>query len=163
MLILPSETKLPESETAFQMHKTIIPFPAVHQLAKTDVAYATLDPALKSFYRYAPALENFHKAIADRKGINTPTATLLTQVLGMLSIKTCRYAAPVIDQIEALRHEDTFTVTTAHQPRACYSGRFILFTKPSRPSIWRKPSKKKPANELYPCSYWAVKTTIWTS
>ncbi len=107
------------------MHKTIIPFPAVHQLAKTDVAYATLDPALKSFYRYAPALENFHKAIADRKGINTPRE-LLAQVLRD-QYKNLPNAAPVIDQIEALRHEDTYTVTTAHQPSLLLGPLYFIY------------------------------------
>lgn len=96
------------------MHKTLIPYPQIHQLAKTDVAYATLEPALQPFYRYAPTPENFRAAVAERAN-NPVDREALVQAL------ESQYAPlpdtePVRAQLQALRQADTFTVTTAHQP-----------------------------------------------
>lgn len=96
------------------MHKTLFPFGSVSQLARTDVAYATLDSALSAFYRYAPTLSGFRQAMEARARFDTPRE-LLVQVLKE-QYQSLADAAPVLENIEALRQADSFTVTTAHQP-----------------------------------------------
>lgn len=96
------------------MKKTVIPFTQVPQLAKTDIAYATGDPALQSFYTYQPSLEAFDTIIREKEGLSYPRKDLadaLERQYAMLPNK-----AAVQDNIAALRLESTFTVTTAHQP-----------------------------------------------
>lgn len=96
------------------MHKTLIPYSEISQLSKTDVAYATLDPALAPFYHLAPALDNFPTAIADRSNAPVDRETLarvLTEQYQALPD-----AGESLRQIAALRDHNTFTVTTAHQP-----------------------------------------------
>lgn len=96
------------------MHKTLIPFSAVPQLAKTDVAYATLEPALRPFYHLEPTLDNFAKALAERA--KTPTdRALLADVLEH-QYRKMPDAGLVREHLAALRRDDVFTVTTAHQP-----------------------------------------------
>lgn len=107
------------------MRKTILPFPAISQLAKTDIAYATLDPALQPFYRYAPTLDNFHKAIEDRSGINT-LRELLVDVLSQ-QYRNLPDTALALAQIEALSASDTFTITTAHQPSLLLGPLYFIY------------------------------------
>ncbi|MBL7796403.1 MAG: bacillithiol biosynthesis cysteine-adding enzyme BshC [Saprospiraceae bacterium] len=96
------------------MHKTLLPFSAVSQLSKTDVAYATQDPALRSFYRYEPDPDGFLQAIESRKTIQTDRETLVAvlraQYQGLADSEV------VQEQITLLLQTDTFSVTTAHQP-----------------------------------------------
>ena len=96
------------------MLKTLIPFPSIAQLAKTDIAYATQNPALKPFYHYAPELDNFAKYIKERAEFPTDRQLLAD----VLTEQYQEMANPelALKQIEDLRQADTFTVTTAHQP-----------------------------------------------
>jgi len=97
-----------------RMRKTLIPFSEVPQLAKTDLAYAALDPALRPFYRYEPRAENFSKAIADRA--RTPVdREILTRVL-QAQYEKLPDTEFALTQINSLLDAETYTVTTAHQP-----------------------------------------------
>ena len=91
-----------------------ISYAEVAQFSKTDVAYATADPALRPFYHFAPELGSFGAAIAQRKS-QPVDRQLLVRVMRE------QYAAlphqqKVADNIEKLSHEHTFTMATAHQP-----------------------------------------------
>ncbi len=107
------------------MQKTILPFSEAPQLAKSDVAYATLQPELAPFYRYAPQAASFPAVIADKKRDTTPrtdlVATLHEQYAG-LSVQPA-----VAANIEALLSEHTFTVTTAHQPALLLGPLFFIY------------------------------------
>ena len=59
------------------MHKSLLPFDKVPQLAKSDVAYATRDQRLRPFYQYAPTLETFSDIIRDRAQVDYPRAELV--------------------------------------------------------------------------------------
>lgn len=98
----------------FCMKKTIIPFPQVPQLAKTDIAYANGDPALRPFYTYEPSLEAFESAIKHRAAFKT-NRPLLVDVL-QKQYATLPDQALVRQNLAALLSDDTYTVTTAHQP-----------------------------------------------
>lgn len=107
------------------MQKSLLPYSSISQLSKTDLAYATLEPALEPFYRYAPLPENFHKAIRDRAGVNTPRE-LLVHVLEE-QYDALPDISPVRDQIKALLHADTYTVTTAHQPSLLLGPLYFIY------------------------------------
>jgi bacillithiol biosynthesis cysteine-adding enzyme BshC len=96
------------------MKKTLVPFQQVPQLAKTDVAYATGDVKLEPFVAYPPKLSAFEAVIAAKHGATYPR-TDLVQVL-QLQYADLHLKQSVVTNIEALRLENTFTVTTAHQP-----------------------------------------------
>ena len=106
------------------MQKTLLPYPQVPQLAKTDIAYATGDPRLRPFYDYEPQLTQF-AAVANERKRDYPRADLvqvLTEQYQPLSKQ------PSVEQnIAALRHDDTYTVTTAHQPNLFLGPLYYLY------------------------------------
>jgi len=84
----------------------------------TDLAYLKHDPALAPFYAYKPNRKNFTSIISARKKYHVNREVLLA------SLKK-QYAEigsqlPISDKV--ILDENTFTVTTAHQP--------VLFTGP---------------------------------
>ena len=95
------------------MQKTI-PFKQIPQLSKTDVAYATGDAALRPFYSYDVDIQSFKKVIEDKKKDKTDRK-LLVEVLKK-QYKTFDEKGISTAIIEQLSDENTFTVTTAHQP-----------------------------------------------
>jgi bacillithiol synthase len=96
------------------MNKQLLAFGDVPQLAKTDVAYATQNPALKHFYAYPPTLSSFSEIISKQASRQYPRKdvvdALTAQYQHLSSVE------PVRSNIEALLSEKTFTVVTAHQP-----------------------------------------------
>lgn len=107
------------------MYKTLLPYPEVPQLAKTDIAYATSDPRLAPFFQHPVRPESFNALIADRKGRAYPRADLV-EVLNS-QYRSLSASAPVRQNIEALLSENTFTVTTAHQPSLFLGPLYFLY------------------------------------
>jgi bacillithiol synthase len=96
------------------MHTDFIPYQQIPQLSKTDVAYATGDVALKPFYKYSVDIQSFAKVIADKKKTPTDRELLVNTLLRQYSaFDTSESTAK---NIHRLLNENTFTVTTAHQP-----------------------------------------------
>ena len=107
------------------MRKTLLPYPQVPQLAKTDIAYATGDPRLQPFYTYPAHPDSFSDILRHREKTVCPRADLV-QVL------TEQYhdlpeEGMVHENIEALRRENTFTVATAHQPSLFLGPLYFLY------------------------------------
>ena len=96
------------------MNITKIAFSELPMLAKTDRAYAENDPLLRPFYKYEMIVDNFLKVIADKKNDHTDRKTL-TEVLNA-QYKNLEPFEVVRQNISSLLSENTFTVTTAHQP-----------------------------------------------
>ncbi len=96
------------------MHKSLIPFTAISQLAKTDIAYATQDPTLRQFYHLEPDLNNFSRAISERSQVNIDRAVLASVLQEQYQMLP--ETGLVQEHIAALLHSETYTVTTAHQP-----------------------------------------------
>ncbi|MCB9356162.1 MAG: bacillithiol biosynthesis cysteine-adding enzyme BshC [Lewinellaceae bacterium] len=107
------------------MLKTIIPFEQVPQLAKTDIAYATGDPLLKPFYRHEPKLSAFEAVIREKAKQEIPRSDLV-EVLREQYTGLPEHA-PVAQAIEDLLTDDTFTVTTAHQPNLFLGPLYFLY------------------------------------
>ncbi len=106
------------------MQKTLLPYPQVPQLAKTDVAYATGDPRLRSFYQYEPRLTHF-AAVANERKRDYPRADLVRVLTEQYQPLPKR---PLVEQnIAALQHGDTYTVTTAHQPNLFLGPLYYLY------------------------------------
>jgi bacillithiol biosynthesis cysteine-adding enzyme BshC len=96
------------------MHISRIPFRAISQLSKIDVAFAEGDPRLTPFQEWPVSLEAFADVIAKRQQFPCDRIalreTLRRQYENLPSI-------PAVDkQIELLADARTFTVITAHQP-----------------------------------------------
>lgn len=96
------------------MLKSLIPFDRVHQLAKTDIAYAIGDRTLAPFYKYDLNNEAFRRVIADKSQAKIPRETLV-QVLEK-QYQNLPGNALTLESVRVLGEANTFTVTTAHQP-----------------------------------------------
>lgn len=107
------------------MYKSILPFQEVRQLAKTDMAYATGEPALRPFYTYEPRLESFTTAIADRQNHAYPRADLKT-VFQKQYVSLVK-SAEVLSAIESMTDNNTFTIVTAHQPSLFLGPLYFLY------------------------------------
>jgi len=69
---------------------------------------------LKPFYNNEPSLKGIEQAINNRKKIATDRKVLVAELKKQYAVT--RNTDPVNKNIEALLSENTFTITTAHQP-----------------------------------------------
>ncbi|MEM8586170.1 MAG: bacillithiol biosynthesis BshC, partial [Bacteroidota bacterium] len=91
-----------------------IPFTQVPQFSSRDVAYATADSRLQSFYKYEVSLEAFERVFADKASDQVDRELLAEQLTAQY--KELGISNPPTDQIEALGSKHGFSVITAHQP-----------------------------------------------
>ena len=99
--------------------------------------YLNDSPQLRSFYSHRPDLEGIQKAIDDRKSFSTNRKVLVDQLRKQYGAVDVSEA--VTKNIDLLLQENTFTITTAHQPN--------LFTGPLY-FIYKILHAVKLANEL---------------
>jgi bacillithiol synthase len=91
---------------------TRIPYRQTNYFSKIILDYLDHAEALKSFYSLAPSLQGILKAIQNRKSF--ANRTILVQELKKQYANNL--ALRVSENIEALLSENTYTITTAHQP-----------------------------------------------
>ena len=88
--------------------------------SKIVLDYLNDSPQLRSFYSHRPDLDGIRNAIAERKNFSTNRKVLVDQLQKQYSKVDASEA--VKKNIALLLQENTFTITTAHQPN--------LFTGP---------------------------------
>lgn len=96
------------------MRKSILPFPQIPQLSKLDLAYATEDPRLKPFYAYKPDLETYAQILLEKEHAEYPRADLVAVLAKQY--QPLPRTEGVYQNIEALGHENSHAIVTAHQP-----------------------------------------------
>ena len=93
---------------------TRIPYRQTNSFSKIVLNYIDQSEELKPFFAFPPTLQGIQKAIDARKKISSDRKLLVTE------LKKQYAAVPVTDavkkNIEVLLSENTFTITTAHQP-----------------------------------------------
>lgn len=107
------------------MHYSLLPYPQVPQLAKTDVAYAIDDPKLRPFYQYPAQLSALPALIAGRQTRSYPRADVVAVLHDQY--RHLPPQAATTRNIEALLHPDTYTVITAHQPSLFLGPLYFLY------------------------------------
>lgn len=107
------------------MHKVLIPFSAVPQLSRTDVAYAEGAAELRPFYRWEPSPEQLPEVVAARSRMAVPREVLVEVLTGQYARVPANER--VLANIEALRGEDVFCVATAHQPTLLLGPLYFLY------------------------------------
>lgn len=119
-----------------------IPFNKISQLSSKDIAYATNAPELRPFFKYEVKLDAFADVIEDKKQDKINRDMLVKT----LKDQYARYETTELVQqnIEALAHEHTFTVVTAHQP-SLFTGPLYYIYK-----IMSVINLAKQLNEHYP-------------
>jgi bacillithiol synthase len=91
-----------------------LPYESTGYFSKIVSDYLSQSPLLQPFYHHAPTLQGIQSSIAARQSFDTPRG-LLVEVLKE------QYAGITItdkvkQNIELLTDQNTFTITTAHQP-----------------------------------------------
>lgn len=124
------------------------PFPQIEQLSQKDVAYATKNPKLRPFYKYEANLASFGEVIAD-KAKDTINRAVLVEVLGA-QYADLEVSAATKANIEALALENTFTVTTAHQPSLATGPLYYIYKIVSAIHLARLLKETYPKNDFIP-------------
>ena len=93
---------------------TYIPYKDTGYFSKIVIDYLDNAETLKPFYQHYPNIEGIKNAIAARKNFNTDRITLVEALKN-------QYSNIQLNQIQEtnldlLLNENTFTITTAHQP-----------------------------------------------
>ncbi|MBC7775088.1 MAG: bacillithiol biosynthesis cysteine-adding enzyme BshC [Phycisphaerae bacterium] len=107
------------------MRKSILPFLQVPQLSKSDLAYTTGDERLKPFYTYVPQLESFEQIIKEKEGKVYPRIDLVDALTRQYQNLPSQEI--VNRNIEALGHDNAFTIVTAHQPSLFLGPLYFLY------------------------------------
>jgi bacillithiol synthase len=106
-----------------------VSYAATNSFSTLVLDYVAESTQLESFYAYAPNEISLAQAIHDRKRFPIDRA-LLVQVLKeqYKAIVEVEAASQVYENIDLLLQENTFTVTTAHQPNI-FTGHLYFFYK----------------------------------
>ncbi len=113
--------------------------------------YISGKPELKGFYEYAPELSSFSKKINDRKKIQVERE-LLADVL-LQQNKSLGANEKVLANIQLLRNNNTFTVTTGHQLNLFTGPLYFIYKIISTINLAEKLKQEFPANDFIPV-YW---------
>ena len=124
------------------------PFIKVPQLSSRDIAYATQDPALRSFYKYSPTLDSFRQVLADKETANIDRTALVQSLREQYA--TLEETDLTLQQIELLGEDNTFTVTTAHQPSLFTGPLYFIYKIASTIHLSRQLKTAFPAYNFVP-------------
>jgi bacillithiol synthase len=91
-----------------------LPYSQTGKFTKIVLDYINKTPPLKDFYQHPVSLEGIKSVIAERKKYNTNRQLLAGQFT--IQYKDFECCNLVKSNIDALLHENTFTICTAHQP-----------------------------------------------
>lgn len=136
--------------------KKFIDFEKTGILSPLILDYLSGSPELNSFYKYSPSLESFASAIAGRKEAKT-NRKLLANVL-LKQYKTVfenNFSGNEIvkSNIEKLRSDSCFTVTTGHQLNIFTGPLYFLYKIISTINLSEKLKEAYPGNHFIPV-YW---------
>ncbi len=128
-----------------------IPYRQTNSFSKIIVDYIDQSPDLKSFYSNAPSISGFQKAVAARKQFSTDR-TVLVDVLKEQYGEVAE-SAVVQKNIESLRSENTFTVTTAHQNNIFTGPIFFIYKIVHSIRLANHLNELMPENHFVPVFY----------
>ncbi|RYZ55177.1 MAG: bacillithiol biosynthesis BshC, partial [Sphingobacteriales bacterium] len=96
------------------MNFTYIPYSETHSFTQLATDYVRQDPKLDSFLQFQPDMEGIKKAVKERG--NYPVDRKLLHEVLKNQYSTLAPHDKVAANLELLLSENTFTITTAHQP-----------------------------------------------
>ncbi len=125
-----------------------VPFTAVPQFSKKDVAYVTEEQALRSFYKYEVGIDSFAKVIEDKQKDNTDRNALANSLQRQYT--KLETTAKTEANIESLREKNTFTLITAHQPSLFTGPLYYIYKIVSVINLSKKLSSHYPNYQFVP-------------
>ena len=108
---------------------------------------------LQSFYNNFPKLENFKKQIEEKKvSVNLQSRTILSEALKSQYADT-EISSLTLQNIEALKQGNTFTITTGHQLNLFTGPLYFLYKIVSVINLTTQLKQEYPKNNFVPI-YW---------
>lgn len=92
---------------------THLPYRETNHFSKIVLDYIDQADSLQPFYNLLPSIQGVQKAIEQRKQFDTDRKSLVAELKKQYQNITTDHS--VLNNIDALLSEDTFTITTAHQ------------------------------------------------
>lgn len=105
---------------------TQLPYIATGYFSKIVTDYLQQSPSLRPFYEYEPGLQGIQAAINNRQQLPLHRSLLSAALKKQYS--TIATTEAVQQNIELLQQDNTFTITTAHQP-AIFTGTLYFIYK----------------------------------
>jgi len=102
-----------------------LPYRQTNCFTKIILDYLDHAEGLKPFYDHAPSMQGIQKAITRRQGFSTNRKILVEELKKQYS--DVQQNDAVKKSIEALLSENTFTITTAHQPNIFTGPLYFLY------------------------------------
>ncbi|MGB1268416.1 MAG: bacillithiol biosynthesis cysteine-adding enzyme BshC [Flavobacteriaceae bacterium] len=133
------------------MPKTSIPFKDTNYFSALICDYLEENPDLKPFYNRYPHLDNFAAQIEEKQLSDTNRAVLVNTLQKQYAaIKTSEVTAK---NIELLRQQNTYTVTTGHQLNLFTGPLYFLYKIVSAINLCEELGDKYPKQNFVPI-YW---------
>ncbi len=134
-----------------KFNATQIPYQATGLFSQLVRDYVEANGTAMDYVNYAPHVDGVQKAIAARK--NFPTNRKLLHSVLHAQYATLNSEKAVADNVELLLQENTFVITTAHQPNI-FTGPLYFFYKIIHAIQMAADLKKKfPENNYVPMYY----------
>ncbi|MBY0479852.1 MAG: bacillithiol biosynthesis cysteine-adding enzyme BshC [Chitinophagaceae bacterium] len=119
--------------------------------SKLVIDYISQSDRLDEFYAHQPSIEGIKQSIAARKNFNTPRQ-LLVEVL-----KEQYAGLPVSEKLQAnienLLNQNTFTITTAHQPNIFTGPLYFIYKILHTAKLAQELNKQLPEHKFVPVYY----------
>jgi len=135
-----------KNDNPLEIHR--LPFSEVPQFSSRDRAYVAEEAALRPFYLHPPALEQFAEVIAIRETHQPDRQTLVEVLKDQYSNRPKHEEA--LRAIDALADEQTFTVTTAHQPSLFTGPLYYIYKIVSTIHLARRLQEAYPDHRFVP-------------
>lgn len=113
--------------------------------------YITTAPTLRPFYLHTPSIDGIREAIVRRKAFQTPRKALQEALQQQYQQVELHPAAQA--NLDALVHENTFTVVTAHQPNIFTGPLYFIYKILHTIRLTRELAAQMPDERFVPVYY----------
>jgi bacillithiol biosynthesis cysteine-adding enzyme BshC len=130
---------------------TYLPYRQTNSFSAIANDYIDGHDALKPFYKYQPNLEGIKNAIANRKAFNTNRSLLVNYLKEQY--KKIYINEKLQNNIDSLSKENTFTITTAHQPNIFTGHLYFVYKILHAIKLAEQMKEQMPENNFVPVYY----------
>lgn len=130
-----------------------IPFRETHQFSNLICDYLDQKDHLKAFYHRFPTLENFKQQIEEKQQFFSETTRAVLVESLQKQYKGFTTSTSTSENIEALKHHNTFTVTTGHQLNIFTGPLYFLYKIVSTINLCKQLKDSYPEYNFVPV-YW---------
>lgn len=134
------------------MKFTHIPFQKTGFFSKTMIDYLEKKKSIKAFYHQFPDLEGFDKQISQKRSFSSASRKVLSKALEKQYVGFDASEA-TLENIQSLKKENTFTITTGHQLNLFTGPLYFLYKIVSTINLCEELSEHFPKENFVPI-YW---------